>query len=79
MGLAVVGNLHARGSLALEDQPGDQCVSENAEIRPVHKREGIRTEHGQAFSIANSQIEDSRAAITLHHATVVTLESRNPD
>src|SRR5580692_11676017 len=71
-GFAVVRNLHASGSPALEGQPSDQCPSEDSEIGPVHKREDIRTEYGLAFSGANYHINNSGTAVTLHHATVIT-------
>src|SRR5215469_4404767 len=47
--LAIVGNLHACSSFTVDGQPRDQGVRENSEIRPVHKREGIRTENGLTF------------------------------
>src|SRR5690349_12043948 len=43
MGFAVVENLHPAGPLAFEGQPGDQCLRENSQVRPVHIWKGIRT------------------------------------
>src|SRR5262249_59722368 len=77
MALAVVGNLHAGGALACERDPRHQGVSEHRQIGPVHQRKGIRTEHGVAFSSANSEIEHSSAAPSLHHPTVLILKGRN--
>src|SRR5215475_11366635 len=77
MALAVVGNLHAGGALACESYPRHQGVSENRQVGPVHQRKGIRTEHGVAFSSANSEIEHSSAAPSLHHPTILILKGRN--
>ena len=45
MNAATVGNLHAGGSLTLEGQSRDQCVSEHSQIRPVHVWKDVRSEH----------------------------------
>src|ERR1700745_2493380 len=79
MGLAVVGNLHAGGSLAFEGQSSDQCVTENSQVRPVHVWEDIRTENGLAFSVASPHVDDRSAALTLHHPAVLILKGRNPN
>src|SRR5262245_25244837 len=77
MALAVVGHLHAGGALACESYPRHQGVREHRQIGPVHQRKGIRTEHGLAFSSANAEVEQSSAAPSLHHATVLILKGRN--
>src|ERR1700739_2220289 len=53
---AVMRNLHSGDSPTFEGQPGDQCVRENCEIRPVHMREDITSENRLTFSRTNSQI-----------------------
>jgi hypothetical protein len=45
MNAAPVGNLQAGGSLTLEGQSRDQCVSEHSQIRPVHVWKDVRSEH----------------------------------
>src|ERR1700675_2027562 len=52
-GRAIALTDHSRHTLALESYPGDECVSEHRQIRPVHVGEGIRTKYGLALSIAN--------------------------
>src|SRR5260221_11880613 len=79
MGFAVVNILHTSRTLALESDPGDQCVSEHRQIRPVHVGESIRTKYGLTLSIANSYVHDRATARSFHHATVLIFESWDPD
>src|SRR5262249_18023561 len=79
MGAASVGNLHSGGALALEGQPGNQCMGENGEIRSVQIREDVRSEYGLALAIAGSHVRDRGASLSLHHPTVLILEARDPD
>src|SRR5713101_130965 len=79
MSSSLIGNLHASDSFTLESKPGDQCVSENSQVRPVHVWEDIRTEHGLTFSVASAHVDDRSAAFTLHHPTVLILKGRNPN
>src|SRR5262245_46654673 len=79
MGVTTVRDLHASSSFAFESKPGDQCVSENSQVQPVHIWEDIRTENGLAFSIASSHVDDRSAALALHHATILIFKGRTPN
>src|SRR5918997_76906 len=79
MNFAVVEKLHAGSSLALESQPGNQRVSENRQVGPIHIGDRIRTEHGLTLAIADSYVTDRSATLPFHHATVMTFKNRNPD
>src|SRR5919107_3126939 len=79
MNFAVVEKLHAGSSLALEGQPGNQRVSENRQVGPIHIGDLIRTEYGFALAIADSHVADRSATLPFHHATVMTFKNRNPD
>src|SRR6202011_6327276 len=76
--LAVLGELHAGGPVALQRHSGHQRTGENREVGPVHIRENIRAEYGLPVSVAGSHFEKRRAALALHHPTVLTLEGWNP-
>src|ERR1700722_8286528 len=56
--LSVIKNLYSSRSIALQGEPSDQGVREHREILSIHVGKGIRAKYGQAFSIADSQIED---------------------
>jgi len=77
--LAVMGELHAGGPVALERHSGHQRTGENGYVGPVHIGENMGAEYGLAVSAAGSHFENRRAALTLHHPTVLTLEGWNPN
>src|SRR5260221_12765609 len=79
MGFAAVNTLHSCRTLAFESYPGDQCVSQHRQIRPVHVGEGIRTKYGLALSIAKPYVQDRAAPRSLHHATVLIFKGWDPD
>src|SRR5262249_55523619 len=55
---AVVDKLHSSDSLAVERQPRNKRMSEYRQVRPVHTRKRIRTEHRLALSVTDPYIHD---------------------
>src|SRR5258707_3229923 len=72
-----MNDLHAGGLLAAHNKPGDQCVTEHRQVRPVHVGENIGTEYGLPHSVADSQVHNGGTALTFHHQPVLAWEGRN--
>src|SRR5262249_32029091 len=76
--LAIVDKLHSSDSLAVEHQPRNKRMSEHRQVRPVHTRKRIRTEHRLALSFTDPYIHDRGATSALHHAAVLRFKGGNP-
>src|SRR5262249_44135692 len=77
--LAVVDRLHSSDSLAVERQPRNKRMSEYRQVRPVHARKRIRTEHRLALSFTDPYIHDRGTTSVLHHAAVLMFKGGNPN
>src|SRR5215469_7430619 len=63
---------------AMEYNARYERVSEHSEIVAVHVRIGIAAKHRQAAAVANADVGNRRAALGLHHFTILIIEDRNP-
>src|SRR5215475_11689477 len=66
-------------SPAMEDNARYERVSEHGEIVSVHIGIGIATKDRQAAAVPNADVGNRRAAVSLHHFTVLVIEGRNPN
>src|SRR5262249_33221867 len=78
VGIAVPGHFHTWDAFARKGQPGDQCISEDSKVWPVHVGKSIGTEDGEALAVADPHIQNGCAAISFHHAPIVTFERWDP-
>src|SRR5262245_25303050 len=65
-------------SPAMEYNARDERVSEHSEIVAVHIGIGIATKDRQAAAVPNTDVGNRRAALGLHHFTILVIEGRNP-
>src|ERR1700758_202354 len=65
-------------SPAMEYNARYERVSEHSEIVAVHIGIGIATKDRQAAAVPNADVGNRRAALGLHHFTILVIEGRNP-
>src|SRR5262249_656191 len=63
---------------AMEYNARYERVSEHCEILAVHVGIGIAAKHRQAAAVPNADVGNRRAALGLHHFTILVVEDRNP-
>src|SRR6516165_2879786 len=73
--LALVRDINGNSPLAVEYQAQDQRRREHGQIRTVHHREDIASEHGKPLAITNPQVVESGSAAALHHGSHCVVKS----
>src|SRR5215472_527396 len=63
---------------AMEYNTRYERVSEHSEIVAVHVGIGIAAKDRQAAAVPNAHVGNRRAALGLHHFTILVIEDRNP-
>src|SRR6516162_780756 len=63
---------------AMEYNARYERVSEHSEIVAVHVGIGIAAKDRQATAVPNADVGNRRAALGLHHFTILVFEDRNP-
>jgi hypothetical protein len=79
MRLAVAKEFNPHRPLALAHDSRHERAGEHGQIMAVHIGIGIGTKDRQAAAVMNADIGDSRAALALHHFTVLVIEGGYAD